>query len=86
VESSYYLNIAQSQILLGNFDSSYAELDSIESLEINKGDGKLEFLRAMNDISTNKKSMACKNLMVAYRMGKVKETLPIIRQLKCQSL
>jgi O-antigen ligase/tetratricopeptide (TPR) repeat protein len=86
VESSYYLNIAQSQILLGNFDSSYVELDSIESLEINKGDGKLEFLRAMNDISTNKKSMACKNLMMAYRMGKVKETLPVIRQLKCQSL
>ena len=85
VESSYYLNIAQSQILLGNFESSYAELDSIKSLEIKKGDGKWEFLRAMNDLSTNKKSKACKNLLTAYRLGKVKETLPVIRQLKCQS-
>ncbi len=84
VESSYYLNIAQAQILLGNYESSYAELDSIKSLEINKGDGKWEFLRAMNDLSTNKISKACKNLMAAYRMGKVNETIPVIRKLKCK--
>jgi len=84
VESSYYLNIAQSQILLGNFESSYAELDSIKSLQIKKGDGKWEFLRAMIDLSTNKTSKACKNLIAAYRMGKVNETLPIIKKLKCK--
>ena len=86
VESSYYLNISQSQILLGDFESSYAELDSIDALKINKGDGKLEFLRAMNDLSTNKTSTACQYLLTAYRLGKVKETLPVIRQLKCQPL
>ena len=86
VESSYYLNIAQSLILLGDFENSYAELDSIDALKINKGDGKWEFLRAMNDLSTNKTSTACQYLLAAYRLGKVKETLPVIRQLKCQSL
>jgi O-antigen ligase/tetratricopeptide (TPR) repeat protein len=86
VESSYYLNIAQSQILLGDFESSYAELDSIGALNIKKGDGKWEFLRAMSDLSTNKTSSACQYLLAAYRLGKVKETLPVIRQLKCQSL
>ena len=82
-ESSYYLNMAQSLSLMGEVAASNAVLDSIKLLRIHKGDGQWEFLRAINDLSRNQKGMACQNLLIAYRLGKVNETLPLIRQLKC---
>ena len=82
-ESSYYLNMAQTLSLMGQVAASNAVLDSIKLLRIHKGDGQWEFLRAINDLSRNQKGMACQNLLIAYRLGKVNETLPLIRQLKC---
>ena len=85
IESSYYLNMAQSLSINGQIAASNAVLDSIKLLKIYKGDGQWEFLRAINDLSKNQKGMACQNLLIAYRLGKVNETLPLIRQLKCST-
>jgi len=83
VESSYYLNIAQSLSILNDFESSNSLLDSVTYLGIDKNDGKLEYLRAMNKILANKYQLACRDLIISYRKGYVDETLSLIKRFDC---
>ena len=83
VESSYYLNIAQSLSILNDYESSNSQLDSVTYLGIDKNDGKLEYLKAMNKILANKYELACRDLIVSYRKGYEDETLSLIKRFDC---
>jgi O-antigen ligase/tetratricopeptide (TPR) repeat protein len=83
VESSYYLNIAQSLSILNDYESSNSLLDSVTILGIDKNSGKLEYLRAMNKILANKYELACRDLIISYRKGYVDETLSLIKRFNC---
>lgn len=82
-ESSYYLNIAQTYSILGDYESSNLQLDSLSNLSIDNHKGKQEFIRAMNQILLNDINGACKDLIIAYRKGYKKESIPLIKRLKC---
>jgi len=83
-EPAYYLNIAQAQTTLGDYKSSNTQLDSISIIGTSKNNGHEEYLRAMNKLLVNDESAACQNLIIAYRKGYKKESVPLIKKLKCK--
>lgn len=83
-EPAYYLNIARTQTILGDYKSSNTQLDSISIIGISKNNGHEEYLRAMNKLLVNDESAACQNLIIAYRKGYKKDSAPLIKRLKCK--
>ncbi|MGC6422242.1 MAG: O-antigen ligase family protein [Flavobacteriaceae bacterium] len=83
-ESSYYLNIAQSLSVLEKAELSNMQLDSLEKLKLSVEGGKLEFLRALNMIQLDRKSEACRNLIISYKKEKTEQKKLIIKKLKCK--
>lgn len=84
VETSHYLNLAQIYTLNGEFKKSINELEEIRENGIQINDGKLEFLMALNYISTNENDKSCLYLKRAYNKGYNRNgVLSLINKLRC---
>ena len=81
-EDSYYLNIAQSLILLKRYEEAGFYLDRIVELGIEFSDGKLEFLKGLNYYEQKNISKACEMLRISSRKNYTLSR-SILKKIKC---
>ena len=81
-EDSYYLNIAQAYIQIKDFDNALNFLSRIEELNIEQGDGKLEFLKASAYYELKDIEKYCKYFKESSSKG-YKLSSEILLKLKC---
>ena len=82
-EDAYYLNIAQTLLILDQPKLCLNELDQIISLNIEANDGKLEFLKGMSFVKLNKYSDACRELKNASLLGNIDARNVIVKLNYC---
>jgi len=68
-ENSYYLNISQTYLILGDFENSIKTLKRLDDLELKSQDGKYEFLYAASLSELGQKEKACNFAMISVKKG-----------------
>lgn len=81
-EDSYYLNIAQSLIILKRHEEASFYLDSIVNMGIEFSDGKLEFLKGLNYYEQKDIPKACEMLKISLRKNYTLSR-SILKKIKC---
>lgn len=81
-DEAYYLNIAHSYILMDNTKNAEKYFNIIETKNLRGNSGKLEFLKAINNLKLNKTSVACKYANISKDLGYTNAQL-ILNQYNC---
>ena len=83
-EPAYYFNIAQSQTILEDIDSSKNILHILKDTGLNfSDDGRWDFLMGMNYLSEGNNQKACEYLIKSARL-RYKDAKAIVRKLGCR--